>query len=334
MQAGGDAHLSGVLVMDDLHPFTRPEIAAHSLRLLVGRLHLRFANALGQMEAWQVAARISPRRYSVALSLAHPAPLGHGVWMWTIDREEGSRATIALPSGIREDRTGIEFRYSDWIAARLRGSVLGRVDRRRDGGTAPGAGMALTFLPLNERSEITLAGTIWSGNGEGTGFGQLSLLASRFPQLRTSPGGPSGLAARLGIVTVSSGAPTDLTPLFGAGGQADVAMRAHEEMDRDGVARELLPGTAWIHGGIELLRSLGAIGPVGVGVALFADGAGVLPGSQLPGGENLRRAALNVGVGGRARLSGVPGWLRIDWGVNPADGASTLSAGWVAGAAS
>jgi len=337
MQADGAAHLSGVLVLDGPHPFPRPEMAAHTLRLLVGRLHLRSANALGNLEAWEMSARISKNRYSAAVSLAHPTPFGHGVWKWTIDREEGSRATMTLPTGIREERTGIEWRHTDWIAARVRGSVLGRVDRRGEGGTAPGAGMALTFVPLNEQSEITLDGTIWSGSRERSEFGQLSILATRYPPTRTSPGGPSGMAARLGVLTVSSGAPTDLTPLFGAGGQADIALRAHRELDRDGVAIELLPGTAWIHGGIELLHSIGAIGPLGIGAALFADGAGVLPGSEFPSngnGESPRRAALSLGGGMRARITGISGWLRVDWGINPADGVSTLSAGWVAGGAS
>jgi hypothetical protein len=98
------------------------------------------------------------------------------------------------------------------------------------------------------------------------------------------------------------------------------------------MALALLPGTAWVHGGVELLHSLGAVGPVGIGVALFADAARVIGGTQVSFGQNSRRSAITFGGGGRARLTAVPGWLRIDWGVDPADGTSTLSAGWVLGA--
>ena len=43
------------------------------------------------------------------------------------------------------------------------------------------------------------------------------------------------------------------------------------------------------------------------------------------------RGAINVGAGLRARAPGVDGWLRVDWGLDPASGASRLSAAWVQG---
>lgn len=48
--------------------------------------------------------------------------------------------------------------------------------------------------------------------------------------------------------------------------------------------------------------------------------------------EVLRSAGtVHLGAGARVRIPGVTGWLRTDWGIDPVDGASTISAAWVSG---
>jgi hypothetical protein len=142
-------------------------------------------------------------------------------------------------------------------------------------------------------------------------------------------GAPSGWAVRGGVVAVSSDLPPDLRPRIGSGGRTELLMRARSDLDPAGVVRPLYPGRAWLHGGIEYLRPLRSIGGVGIGVGAFADGVRVVasePGVDRPRGP---RGAIHLGAGLRARVPGVDGWLRVDWGVDPSDGASRLSAAWV-----
>jgi hypothetical protein len=108
-------------------------------------------------------------------------------------------------------------------------------------------------------------------------------------------------------------------------------MRARSDLDDRGVVRALFPGTAWAHGGVELLQPIWSADLLAIGVAAFADGVWVVARD----GESVdpadRRGAVNLGAGIRARVPGLEGWLRLDWGVDPTDGASTISVAWVPG---
>ncbi len=322
------------------NPSTLPHLAAHAVRLLAGRrIHIVSSDPLGRLERWELSGAIEGSLHSVALVLAHPAPNGPGVWRWAAEHGTGRYASGGDGPIVREQHTGLAFSHADWITASLRGSAHGRVDVRPGRGSFAGAGMAWTLLPLSERGSVRVEGTGWrrvgeaasGGEGPTTWFGRLALLASLDPPHPPGVTPLSGVALRGGLVAVSSGAPHDLLPRIGAGGNTSVLMRARSDLDGEGVVRPLFPGRTWAHGGLEVRHAVGSVGPVGIGVAAFADGVRTLttaPGSDAHGG---RRGAVHLGAGLRARIPWVAGWLRADWGIDPVDGASTISAAWVPG---
>ena len=338
--SGGEAAIQGTVVLRAKHPFAGSELVAHALRLLSGRVDIVTADPLGRFERWELSGTVEGTLRRAGLVLAHPALLGFGVWRWEVDHEVGRYGSTLLGEAAREARTGIGWSHTDWVAGVLRGTIHGRLDLRPGRGTFAGAGMGWTLLSLSARSSVGAKATGWTGIGqeaaerEGPGnesrFGRMEIRASLLPSPSPSFGAaPSGVGARLGVVAVSSGLPPDLMPRIGAGGTTSLLMRARSDLDGEGVVRPLFPGTAWAHGGIELVRPVGSVGPVGIGIAAFADGVGVLLPDRRLSDPAARKAAVHLGAGVRARIAGVDGFLRVDGGIDPSDGASTLSMAWV-----
>lgn len=346
--SGADAAIEGTVVLGTSNPFTFPDLAAHGIRILSGRIHVASADPLGRLERWELSGAVEGTLRSVGLAVAHPAPHGPGVWRWAVDHRAGRYASARGDDVVREERSGIAWSHVDWITARLRGSGRARIDVRPGRGTFAGAGVGWTLLSLTGRGSVRAEATGWTkvggaadgGGGSGAArmrleeairFGRLSLRASLHPPDPRGAAAPSGVSLRGGVVAASTGLPRDLLPRAGAGGNTSLLMRARSDLDDQGVVRPLVPGRTWAHGGVEVLRSVGEVGPVGIGVAAFADGVRALaapPGSADPA---TRRGAVHLGAGVRARIPGVTGWLRADWGIDPVDGASTISAAWVSG---
>lgn len=355
--SGGDAAIEGTVVLGASNPTTLPHLAAHAVRLLVGRrIHIVSSDPLRRLERWELSGAVEGSLHSVALVLAHPAPSGPGVWRWAAEHGTGRYATGHSASGrpasggdeqiARERHTGIAFSHADWITASLQGSAHARIDVRPGRGKFAGAGMALALLPLTGRGSVRVEGTGWTkvgeaaSGGEGptvgaapaeeaTWFGRVALLASLDPPHPPGVTAPSGVALRGGLVAVSAGAPRDLLPRIGAGGNTSVLMRARSDLDGEGVVRPLFPGRTWAHGGVEVRRGVASVGPVGIGVAAFADGVRALTTEPGLASSDGRRGAVHLGAGLRARIPWVAGWFRADWGIDPVDGASTISAAWV-----
>jgi len=345
----GEASVEGTVVLRQMNPLGRlhpVDLAVHAARLVTGRVHLVSADPLGHLERWEFAGSLEGTLQAAALSLAHPAPRGTGVWRWSLEHDSGRHAFHDPSAGsdviVRQERTGMAWSHSDWVTAILRGSVEGRLDLHSGRGTLAGAGMAWSLVPLDGRGRIELSGTGWTqvgggpdaggrfGTGERGPFGRVAIQATLPPDISSWAQAPSGFDLRLGILAVSARTPLDLVPRIGSGGHVDVLMRARSDIDGRGIVRPILPGSAWVHGGIEFLRPVGAFGPVALGIGVFADGARVLSRSASPAAEKARPASsLHLGLGLRARVPGVEGWLRTDWGIDPADGSSTISAAWV-----
>jgi hypothetical protein len=339
---GGEAQVEGAVVLRGGNPFERTEWLAHGVRLLGRRVHLASADLTGHMEQWELNGSVEGTLRSGTLSLAHPAPGGAGVWRWEVHHGEGEYAPIGNEPGAatRAERTTVGWTLTQWLSATFQGRGLARIDRTRERGTLAGAGFGGTLLPLGERSSLDAEATGWLRVGghplegapaDAARFGRLAIGASLHPVVPPLMGAPAGWAARAGVVAVSPDLPRDLVPRIGSGGRTDLLMRARSDLDADGVVRPLFPGRAWLHGGVEYLHPLRSVGPmgIGIGVAAFADGIQVVAaerGAAQPGG---RTGAIHLGAGLRARVPAVGGWLRVDWGVDPSDGASQLSAAWV-----
>jgi len=353
MVSGGKATVDGTVVLGAGNPFTRPNLLAHALRLVGRRVHLVSADPLGRLERWEVSGTMDGTIHKAGLTLAHPAPGGHGVWRWGLDHETGRYGSVGLTNAIRETSTSLGWSHTDWVTSTVRGEVHGRFDVRPERGTFVGVGAAWSLHPRTARGAVGAEGTGWTriggeahdGNGQvpETRFGRAEIRGvfhamrprawggrtdgDGTPTGRT--GGGMGVDIRGGVVAVSRGIPPDLMPRIGAGGNAPLLMRARSDLDDRGVVRPLFPGTAWAHGGIEVVRPVTAVGPVGIGVALFADGVRVLAPHRASAVGVHQRGAVHLGGGVRARIPWVDGWLRADWGIDPSDGSSTFSAAWV-----
>lgn len=346
--SGADAAVEGTVVLGGSNPFTFPELAAHGIRILAGRVHVASSDPLGRLERWELTGAVEGTLRSVALAVAHPAPRGHGVWRWEVDHGAGRYASAAGDEAVREERSGIAWSHADWITQSLRGSGRARIDVLPGRGVFAGAGVGWTLLSLTGRSSIRAEATGWTevggaagesggstvGDGrsaEATRCGRVSLQASLHPPDPPGAEAPSGVSLRGGVAAASTGLPHDLLPRIGAGGNTSLLMRARSDLDDDGVVRPLFPGTAWAHGGVEGLRSVGSVGPVGISVASFVDAVRVLATAPGTADSTARRGAVHLGAGARVRIPGVAGLLRADWGIDPVDGASTISAAWISG---
>jgi len=353
MLPGGEAAVEGTVVLGAGNPFTRLDLVAHALRLVGRRVHLVSADPFGRLERWELSGTREGTLHKAELALAHPAPGDRGVWRWDLDHETGRYGSIGLADAARETSSSLGWSHTDWLTSTLRGSVHSRVDVRPERGTFLGAGTGWTLLPPTARGAIGAEGTGWVRIGGKAPDGSAQKPETRYGRAEVrgvfhamrprgwwgrtdgagSPGGPSGSSVALdirgGIVAVSRGAPPDLVPRIGSGGNAALLMRARSDLDDQGVVRPLFPGTAWAHGGIEVLRPVASVGPVGIGVALFADGVRVLAPERASAVAADRRGAVHLGGGLRARIPWVDGWLRTDWAIDPFDGTSTFSAGWV-----
>jgi hypothetical protein len=324
---GGEAQVEGAVILRTGNPMGRSEWLAHGIRLLGRRVHLASADPMGQMEQWELNGTMEGTLRSGTLSLAHPAPRGTGVWRWEVHHGVGRYGALVS----RLERTTVGWTHTQWLAASLQGRTQVRVDRTPGRGTFAGAGLGVTLLPLDERTSIDAEGTGWVDIGGGDPFGRLAIHAALHPRVPPLLGAPSGWAARVGVVGGSSDLPPDLLPRIGSGTRTDLLMRARSDLDAEGVVQPLFPGRAWVHGGIEYLRPVRSPGPLAIAVAGFADGVQVVASDRGPGPPVDLRGAIHVGVGLRARVPGVDGWLRVDWGLDPASGASRLSAAWVQG---
>jgi hypothetical protein len=334
MLPGGEASLDGTVVLGETNPFSPPTLPAHALRLLGRRVQIGSAAPLGGMDRWELSGSVEGSLRAATFAVAHPAPLGKGVWQWTVDHGSGRYRSEGGSASTREERSGVSWSHADWVTATLRAKGSLYLEQRPGHGTFAGAGMNWTRITLSDRGSVGAEAMGWSqvdrrSERGPTSFGRLALAAALLPRDPPGIAMPSGLALRAGVVTVSRGAPQDLLPRAGAARQASMLMRAGSDLDPDGAVRALFPGRGWAHGGVEVLQAVGTVGPLGVGVAAFADGVRVLGPSGLPTGD---RGALHVGVGLRARVPGLSGWLRADWGIDPFRGSDSFSAGWVPGA--
>ncbi len=353
MVPGGEATVDGMVVLGAGNPFTRPALVVHALRLVGRRAHLVSADPLGRLERWELTGTMEGTLRRAGLTLAHPAPGGRGVWRWELDHEAGRYGSDGIGDAVRETSTSLGWSHTDWVNSTLRGSVHSRVDVRPERGTFAGAGAGWTVLPPTARGAIGAEGTGWVRIGGHTSDGSAQAPQTRYGRAEMrgvfhamrprawagqtdgdgTGAGPSGsgmgLDIRGGVVAVSRGIPPDLMPRIGSGGNAALLMRARSDLDDHGVIRPNFPGTAWAHGGIEVLRPVTAVGPVGLDVAFFVDGVRVLSPESRPDPAVDRRGAVHLGGGVRARIPWVDGWFRADWGIDPSDGTSTFSAAWV-----
>ena len=331
----GEARVEGALVLIPRLPVSRLELAEHAVRAATGSVDVAFGDLAGRFERWEVSGRREGTIRRGTLGLAHPAPLGEGVWRWTAEHRSGRYEDQPI------ERNRIEWGHAHWLTARFWGTARGGFERRRSRGNHLGGGLGAMLLPLDGWGSLELNVDGWvrvarSGGREpppveSERFGRLDVEAFLHPAGLEGAGPLPRLQARLGLIALSPNAPQDLAPRMGRSGAVRVPMRAVSDLDGDGVVRSPFPGRSWVHGGVEVGRRVASVGPVEVGVAAFGDGVRVLQGTAGDPDDAARRGALHLGAGLRARLLGVDGRLRLDWAIDPSDGSSGVSGAWLPG---
>jgi len=314
-------------------------LSYHLIGVLVGELRVSTANPLGRLDRWEVAGVREGRLRQVTGTLALPAPRGSGVWSWAVGHRVGRFAVPGTEVPIRLEWSGLRWTHIHWITHSLRASGGGGIEKWA--GSAPLAAGHVSFLLEPPESPVavglslegwrgregaggSLDGVDSAGGGSPRGFTRASVLGSY--QGPDSGGSPSRTEfdLRLGADAVSVATPLDLYPRFGAGAAATHLLRAGSAMDGEGVVRLPPSGTAWVHGGVEARRWAGTLGPSQMAIALFGDVVRGLSGSVGP-----TKTELHVGTGLRLRVPGGSGWLRLDWAIDPASGASRGSMGFM-----
>jgi hypothetical protein len=322
--ASGGADVEGAVSLRPGRPFARAALPGHVLRGLGGRVALSASTSLDRHDRWAVEALAEGRLREVSGGYAVPAPGGLGAWSWELTHAAGRFTSPDGGPAMRLERTGFRWGHTHWLRASLRTTVTAGLDRWSERGTLAAGGLSLLVHPPDAPAAVGITMEGWSGGSDVRRFGRVAALATILTPLGGSTGTDLELDVRLGADAISVDAPPDLRPRFGAGASATHPMRARSHLDGDGAVRLLVPGNAWIHGGVELRRWGPWIGPLRMGIGVFADAARGRGGPERSAG-----GAIHLGAGLRARVPGGDGWLRVDWAGDPESRASRVSAAFV-----
>lgn len=277
------------------------------------------ASPTGGGELVEATWRWQGNRPRVALSLETPEPAG----IPGILRLEGwwEAETYRVESGapVRETRRGGTATLSHWVAPSTRASGglgIERWSSRSSPDVVVSAGIEQRVLQDHGALEADAAAGLAGGYTTWR-------LGTRW---RTSTEAhTTGLLAYAGIIGVGGAAPRGLWPGAGTGRGRDELLRAHP-LVADGIVVGEAFGSHLLHASTEGQTYPVRLGPLPVGVAVFADVARVGPSPSTA--SSSPRWFVDVGLGLRVGLPGLAEDLRVDWATGLVDGGSTLSFGW------
>jgi hypothetical protein len=262
----------------------------------------------GGGERIELAWRFWPRRPRVAATIEAPAPWG-GVWSAQAYSE---RQPFNTPDIARAGQTGGRLGVSDWAAARWRWTLTAGVDEWSATGARGAAGAALQFVSLDERVDGRAETSVWPGN---------SSYATTHTNVRArSSTGRQGMVYMVsgGLETASLPTPMNLWPAGDTGHVRAALLRAHPVLD-DGRLRVERLGRAFLHGSLEAQRWWRVAGPLRAAAAAFTD-----LGRTTRRADSTARGDVDVGVGARVVVAGIPGVFRADLGRGLRDGAIAI----------
>jgi predicted double-glycine peptidase len=306
----GLAELRGVVSERPVMPTGRLTLAAVGLSAAATReVRLTTGSIVGGGERIELAWRFWRRRPRVALRIEAPAPWG-GVWSALAYTEQ---QPFNAPDVARADQTGGRLGMSDWLAARWRWTLTAGVDEWPETGMRGAAGAAIQFVSLDARVDGRVETNLWPGN---------SSYATTHANLRARSS-----TERQGIVYIVSGGsqtasrptPMNLWPAGDTGHARAALLRAHPVLDEGRLRVERL-GRAFLHGSFEAQRWWRVAGPLWIAAAAFTD-----LGRTTRRTDSTARGDLDLGLGARAAVAGIPGVFRADLGKGLRDGATAVS---------
>ena len=276
--------------------------ASRELRVTTGSL-------TGNGEGLSVSWRFWPHRPRFSAALRSPAPW-NGIW------EIGGfteRQTLDVVVPAELERSGARLGVSDWATGAIRWQLEGGIDRWRGRSTLGNVGAVLRVEKFDDRFEPEVRVTSWIGEAP---FAAIHVSA----RMRSSEE-PRGtvLTAAVAVEGITRHAPVDVWPAVDSGHARSTLMRAHPLLD-DGRLQLERAGRALANVSLEAQRWWQANTFVRVGGAVFSDLSHIA--RRATGGS---WNGVDVGVGARVAVTGMPGLVRVDLAKGLSDGRTALS---------
>jgi hypothetical protein len=305
----GLAELRGVVAERPLLPTGRLSLAGLGLTAAATReLRVTTGSLAGGGERFDIAWRFWPRRPRVAVGIQAPARWG-GVWgvQAYADRQPFDRA---FP---RSERNGARLNVSDWMDDHWRWTVSGGLDEWPHTSLLAAAGTALQYASRAGRITARAAAEGW--------FGDAKFAMTDVNIRARSSSEPRGvvLVAVAGAQLASRGTPPILWGAGDTGHVRPALLRAHPVLDEGRLRVDRL-GRTFLYGSAEAQRWWRLAGPVRAAVAAFGDAGRT--GRRFDAGA---RRDMDVGIGARLAVAGIPGTFRADLGKGVRDGATVFS---------
>ena len=306
----GLAELRGVVAERPVMPTGRLTLAAMGLSAAATReVRLTTGSIVGGGERIEFAWRFWPGRPRVALAIEAPAPWG-GVWSAHAYTEQ---QPFNAPEVALAKQTGGRLGVSDWLAARWRWTVTAGADEWSGTGARGAAGAALQFVSLDARVDGRFETNLWPGGSSYATTG-----ATLRARSSTERQGTVYIASG-GVDTASRPTPMNLWPAGDTGHARAGLLRAHPVLDEGRLRVDRL-GRVFVHGSLEARRWWRAAGPLRLAAAGFTD-----LGRTTRRADSTARGDVDIGLGARVAVAGIPGIFRADLGKGLRDGATAIS---------
>jgi hypothetical protein len=245
----------------------------------------------------------------IAAGLEAPAPWG-GVWAVEASSERQPFSAAELPAA---ERDGAHLSVSDWLTGRLQWTMAVGIDAWKPESPRARLGARLQFAAMDDRVEAGLGAASWPGSGA---FGTIDATV-RARSTTTTQG--VVLVGQAGLQHSTSLTPLDLWGAGDTGVVRSTLLRAHPLLDGGRFRPERL-GRTLGQASLEAQRWWTVKGPVRAAVAVFGDAARTARRS-----DGSTRGDIDVGVGGRFAVIGIPGVFGANLAKGLADGATAFS---------
>ena len=306
----GLAELRGVVAERPLVPTGRFSVAAMGL-VAVATREVRVATGapFGGGEEISGIWRFWPHRMRIGAGVHTPAPWG-GVWSFDAFSERQPFTTTEVPPAAH---TGARLEASDWFSDRVHWTLIAGVDAWDPESARGHVGGQVRFVTVDSRFDAALRLASWPGNGA---FGTLS--AGIHGRSSTARRG----AVLLGSATfqrASERTPLDLWWAGDTGHARSTYLRAHPVL-HDGRLRTERLGQELVQMSLEAQRWWALAGPVSAAAAVFGDVAQTFRRYSGPASRDV-----DVGLGTRLAVVGIPGTFAVNLAKGLADGATAFS---------
>lgn len=310
----GLASVRGAIVERPLLPSGPIALASLGLSAAISReVRVSIGSLTGGGERLSAAWRFWPGRPRLGVSFAAPAPWG-GTWAVDADAE---RQPFDVASLADTRRKTVRVTLANWMTSALRAEAGGGIEQRDGVGRFGIVAAGVSGASGDDRLVVRANVSRWAG---GRSFSSVRLGATA-----RSTQEQAGFVwlAQGALHAVSDSAPLDLWPSGDTGHARDTLLRAHPVLDFGRLRSDRL-GRMLANASVEARRWHRTTGLLAAAGALFVDTARAM--RRLDG---LPRGDVDVGVGVRIAIAGIPGFVRIDLAKGLRDGATALSVAFV-----